>query len=86
MAQMRAIELARPMLRSANSGPSTHIDFQGNVLASTKQFQKDSMQVTVMPRIGKTPFIQFGMWIILLCFVFTAAMISLPLVRRKLSN
>ena len=86
MAQMRAIELARPMLRSANSGPSTHIDFQGKVLATTKQFQKDSMQVSVMPRVGETPFMRFGMWIILLCFVFTAAMLSLLLLRRRLSN
>ena len=86
MAQMRAIELARPMLRSANSGPSTFIDFQGKVLATTKQFEKDSMLVKVKPRQGDTPFLRLGMWIILFCFSFAAAMILLPLARRRLLN
>ena len=86
MAQMRAIELARPMLRSANSGPSTVIDFQGKVLATTKQFEKDSMLVKVKPRQGDTPFLRLGMWIILFCFSFAAAMILLPLARRRLLN
>ena len=83
MAQMRAIELARPMLRSANSGPSTYIDFQGNVLATTKQFQKDSMQVSVMPRLGKTPFIHFGMWIIYGCLMLVICFIVMPIVFAK---
>ncbi len=69
MAQMRAQELARPMLRSANSGPSTHINFQGEVLASTGQFVKDSMLVTVQPRTGDTPFKRVGLWIIWVCLV-----------------
>lgn len=70
MAQMRAQELSRPMLRSANSGPSTYINHQGKVLASTKQFTKESLLVSVSPRTGKTPFVRFGLWIVWLSFAF----------------
>ena len=73
MAQMRAIETARPMLRSANSGPSTHINYQGKILSSTQQFMQDSILVEVQPRIGTTPFSRFGLWIILFCFMFAIA-------------
>lgn len=83
MAQMRAMELARPMLRSANSGPSTHINFQGKVLASTKQFQKDSMLVEVAPRKGDTPFMRYGMWIIFVCFGIVLSIISRQVLARK---
>lgn len=76
MAQMRAIELARPMLRSANSGPSTFIDFQGKLRATTAQFQQDSMQVEVTPRQGDTPFLRFGLWIIVVCLIFFVGLIA----------
>ena len=86
MAQMRAIELARPMLRSANSGPSTHIGFRGEVLASTKQFQKDSLLVDVQPREGDTPFMRFGLWIVLFSFFFAVIVISLQIFRKDIKS
>jgi apolipoprotein N-acyltransferase len=78
MAQMRAQELARPMLRSANSGPSTYIDHLGNVQSSTQQFAKEVMLVSVFPRTGLTPFARFGLWIVwlsMLCLFVVAVSI-----------
>ena len=70
MAQMRAQELSRPILRSANSGPSTYIDHLGDIQASTKQFEKEEVLVSVFPRTGLTPYAQFGLWIVWLSTVF----------------
>ncbi len=76
MAQMRAQELARPMVRSANTGPSTIIDSKGIIIAATKQFTAASIVRKVYPHIGTTPFIRWGMWIIYLSgLVFALAMI-----------
>lgn len=64
MAQMRARELARPLLRSANSGPSVVIDQEGQLLASTAQFEADILSYKVQPQTGETPFKRWGNWII----------------------
>jgi apolipoprotein N-acyltransferase len=73
MAQMRARELARPLLRSANSGPSVVISEQGEVLAQTQQFKAQSLSYTVQPRIGDTLFKQFGNWVIYISLIFLVA-------------
>ena len=64
MAQMRAQELARPMVRSANSGPSSLIDADGQVMLSTEQFVEQSVVGLVYPRTGFTPFTHLGLWIV----------------------
>lgn len=64
MAQMRAQELARPMVRSANSGPSSLIDADGRILLSTEQFVEQSAVGLVYPRTGFTPFTHLGLWIV----------------------
>lgn len=72
MAQMRAKELARPLLRSANSGPSVVIDERGKILATTDQFVATSLSHKIQPMQGETLFKRFGNWIILLSFMFLA--------------
>ncbi len=84
MAQMRALELARPMLRSANSGPSTYINHVGEVQATTKQFVADSFLVEVQPRTGDTPFALFGLWIIGLCAALVLLVSTYQFRYRKL--
>jgi len=64
MSQMRAQETGRPMIRVGNSGPSSSIDYKGNVETSTGQFIAETRLVEVSPRSGKTPFIHFGLWIV----------------------
>jgi apolipoprotein N-acyltransferase len=69
MAQMRARELARPLLRSANTGPSVVINELGEVLARTPQFVEHTLQHTVQPQTGDTPYKRFGNWIVWLCML-----------------
>lgn len=64
MAQMRAHELSKPMVRSANSGPSALISKRGEVMATTAQFEVATLSVQVQPQQGATPYQQFGNWIV----------------------
>lgn len=76
MAQMRARELARQMVRSANSGPSALIDEAGQILEQTPQFEVASFVARVQPLTGATPYQTFGNWIVglagLLLFLLAA--------------
>ncbi len=75
MGQMRARELSRPMVRSANSGPSAFLNAQGEVLKKTAQFETATLTQTIQPQTGDTLFKRFGNWVIYLCWllIFIAA-------------
>lgn len=73
MAQMRAAELSRPLLRSANSGPSLLIDHRGRVLGKTGQFIAQSKHFNVQPHEGSTPYKRLGNWIIWLSLLLLVA-------------
>jgi apolipoprotein N-acyltransferase len=60
MAQMRAIESARPMLRAANTGPSVVVDHRGVVLARSRQFEAALLTADVQPMRGATPYVRMG--------------------------
>lgn len=60
IARMRALELGRPLVRAANTGPSLALDQRGKVLARTAQFQPASITVTVQPTAGSTPYVLWG--------------------------
>jgi len=68
MAQMRARELSRPLLRSANTGPSVVIDERGAVLAQTEQFKIQTLAHKVQPQTGDTPYKRLGNWVVLFSF------------------
>ena len=80
MAQMRARELARPMIRSSNPGPSFVIDQLGSVQTITEQYLVASFAEMVQPHTGDTPFKRFGNWIIYLSFLIVV--VSLVMNRR----
>ena len=69
MAQMRAKELALPLVRSANSGPSVFIDERGKVTSQTAQFESATLTSSVQPRTGGTPFRWLGSWIVYLALL-----------------
>ena len=69
MAQMRARELARPLVRSANTGPSVVIDAHGEVQARTEQFVAQTLVRVVQPQQGETPYKRWGNWIVWLSLV-----------------
>jgi len=69
LAQMRAKELGRPLVRAANSGPSLFIDSHGQVQELTAQFETAIARRQVQPMQGSTPFMLFGSWIVWLSLV-----------------
>ncbi|KAG0086447.1 hypothetical protein BGZ92_008122, partial [Podila epicladia] len=60
MAQMRALETARPMLSAANTGITAAIDQKGKIIAELPPFTTASLNVTLAGRIGTTPYIFYG--------------------------
>ena len=60
MAQMRAIEAGRPMLRSTNTGISAFIDTRGRIEQSSEQFTIQSLSQSVQGYQGVTPFYYFA--------------------------
>ncbi len=59
IAQMRALETARPMVRSTNTGSSAFIDHNGNILEKTDQFKAQTLTLDLQGRTGSTPFLSF---------------------------
>ncbi|MEE9446554.1 MAG: apolipoprotein N-acyltransferase, partial [Arenicellales bacterium] len=62
MAQMRAIEFQRPMIRVSNSGLSTVINDDGSVDQLSPQFQPALFSAPVFPMQGQTPYTRYGLW------------------------
>jgi apolipoprotein N-acyltransferase len=60
MAQMRALETGRYMIRSTNNGVSAIVDPSGDVVAKTRQFVATTLAGTVYPAYGQTPFMRWG--------------------------
>lgn len=77
MAQMRARSLSRPMVRSANSGPSTFINERGLKIIETQQFSLQTVSHSVQPQTGETPFKRWGIWPIYLCLILAGVLLFL---------
>lgn len=56
MAQMRAIEAGRPMLRATNTGVSAVVEYDGTLLARAPQFESYALRAAIQPRTGMTPY------------------------------
>jgi len=59
MAQMRALENGRYMLRGTNNGVSAIIDHRGQIQASTEQFVETTLFGNAWVMLGRTPFASF---------------------------
>lgn len=60
IAQMRALETARPMVRATNTGRSAFIDHKGRIMDATDQFKAQTLSAEIQGRSGATPFITFA--------------------------
>ncbi len=60
IAQMRALETGRPMLRATNTGMTAAIDVDGNVTAAAATFKTTAVETTVRGYTGSTPYVRLG--------------------------
>lgn len=68
MAQMRALEAGRWMIRATNNGVSALIDPHGVISVTVPQFQQAVLRGSVVPMQGLTPYLRWQSWpLILLC-------------------
>jgi len=65
MARMRAMETARPMLRSTNNGVSAIIDRHGKIISTSPQFEVAVLDGVIQPQQGATPYVLTGNWSVL---------------------
>ena len=74
IAQMRALEFGRPLLRATNTGISAIIDHQGNITHTMAQFTEGVLKGEVQLVTGTTPYKQWGwlyQWFLVL-FIFVS--------------
>ena len=66
--QMRTLETGRPMLRSTNSGVTTLVNAQGQVVQQLAPFVRGELEVSVQGYQGLTPYIVCGnyLWLSLM--------------------
>lgn len=62
MAQMRALESGRWMIRATNNGVTALIDPFGRIAAEVPQFERAVLRGEVVPMQGLTPYLQWRAW------------------------
>ncbi len=60
MAQMRALETGRYLIRSTNNGISALVDKRGQIIVRSEQFVDQTLSGDVYPSRGLTPFMRWG--------------------------
>ncbi len=74
IAQMRALETGRPMLRATNTGITSAIDHDGRVIVTLPWFVQGILEADVSGRSGETPYVRFGdLPVLLLALALLAA-------------
>ena len=80
IAQMRAIELGKPLLRGTNNGVTGIVDPTGKITDSLPQFETGVLSATVPLYQGETLFYQWGQTPIL---SLSGLLLAIALIRRK---
>lgn len=80
MAQMRALEAGRWMVRATNNGVTVLIDPQGRIVEQIPAFEEAVLYGEVTPMQGLTPYLQWRSWpLIVLCVL----LLGWGLIRRR---
>ena len=81
LAQMRAIETGRPVVRSTNNGITAVIDHKGKIIKTIPQFEPGVLSAEISGHTGMTPIMYYGVnFIITLSLLISA--LCLYLVRK----
>lgn len=84
MAQMRALETGRYIIRSTNNGVSAIIAPSGNLLSRGGQFTREVISGTITPTSGKTPFVITGsLPVVSLCLLLYLSCLAASRQRRN---
>ena len=74
MAQMRAVESGRPMLRATNTGVTAAFDHKGYLIGQIPQYEVGVLKVNVLPMRGITPYALLGNWLVVSVAVLSLIM------------
>lgn len=74
IAQMRALESGRMMLRATNTGMTAIVGVDGHVQAVLPPFTRDALVGEVQGYSGATPFVRWGNWPAIVCALLLLAL------------
>jgi apolipoprotein N-acyltransferase len=83
MAQTRAMETSRWMLRSTNTGVTAAIDHTGRIVNALPQFTRGTLNVDAEPRIGRTAYSMWRDWPVLAALVIVLVACATRVKREK---
>jgi apolipoprotein N-acyltransferase len=84
IAQMRARETGRPMLRATNTGMTAVVEADGQVTAALEPFTRGALVVEVQGRRGETPYLHWGDLPVLAASLSILALAALGAAARRL--
>lgn len=83
ISQMRALETSRDMMRVTTNGISALINNKGEITARSAQFKSDVVNGFVQPRLGISPYVTFGNFILMFLVILGLLGTALHAGRKK---
>jgi apolipoprotein N-acyltransferase len=80
LSQLRSIETGLPSLRATNTGITAIIDYRGKVQVQLDQFVQGELSAAVQPYTGKTLYVIWGNWPIL---IFSLLVLLVAFIRAR---
>ncbi len=85
IAQARALENQKPLIRVTNNGITGTISSRGVIQADLPQFTRTQLHTSVIPRSGQTPFVRWGNWVLLMFGLGAVTIAAVCPPKKKLS-